>query len=296
MSSLTRFTRWSAAIVVVALAIACGPEAQHAQRWTGFAVFGDMEPSPEPEFIGAQLATDAVAQVAAIAAIADVVVSVGDIAHRGADVQYANVAPILQALPVPFLAIPGNEEAGDFDRFLKEASTWNEDPATIPDLHYVVPGTCFTLVFATATVDGRELADADVNWLLERLDEVALRRAILVTHGSRASVFEVGGVKGIENPRFRDEVLTHPALALTVSGDLHLDVASYPGIAATDGVVHLHAPGLERTKHGDHVPRMRTVSTACDGTIDIRTYDLQIGAFLADLSWTFRAGDPPELP
>ena len=282
--------------MVAVLAIACGPEAPHVDRWTGFAVFGDMEPSPDPVFIGAQLATEAVVQVATIAAVADVVVGVGDIAHRGTDVQYATVAPILQALAVPFLAIPGNEEAGDFDRFLAEARTWNEDPDTIPDLHYVAAGACFTLVFATATVNGREVSDADVDWILERLDEIAARRAILVTHGSLAGVFGVGGVKGIEHPRFRDEVLLHPALALTVSGDLHLDVATYPGIATTDGVAHLHAPGLERTKHGDHVPRMRTVSTACDGTIDVRTYDLQVGAFLSHLRWTFRAGDPPALP
>ena len=295
MTIVTRITLWSVALVVAALAIACSAGPQSVERWSGFAVFGDMEPSPLPEFIGAQLATDAVAQVAALAVIADVVVGVGDIAHRGADIQYANVAPILQALPVPFLAIPGNEEAINFDRFLAEARTWNEDPTTIANLHYVVPGECFTLVFATATVDGRELGDADVNWILDRLDEVAVRRAILVTHGALAHVFEVGGSKGIANPRFRDEVLTHPALALVVSGDLHLDVVLYPGIAVTDGVVHLHAPGLERTKHGDHVPRMRTVSTACDGTIEVRTYDLQLGAFLADLSWTFRAGDPPEL-
>jgi len=278
------------------LLIACGPQEQHPGRWTGFAVFGDMEPSPEPEFIGTQLAKAAVEQVAAIEAIADVVVAVGDIAHRGTDIQYWNVAPILQALPVPFLAIPGNEEAGDFERFLMEAASWNETPETIPALHYVVPGVCFTLIFATATVDGRELADGDVDWIVERLDELPSRRGILVTHGSLSGVFGVGGVKGIENPRFREDVLTHPALALTVSGDLHLDVATYHGIAATDGVVQLHAPGLERTKHGDHAPRLRTVSTSCDGTIDILTYDLRLGAFLTELSWTFRAGDPPELP
>jgi len=294
--SLTRFLGWSAALVVTAFAVACSPGLDQPERWTGFAVFGDMEPSPEPEFIGTQLAADAVGQVAAVAAIADVVVGVGDIAHRGTDLQYANVAPILQALPVPFVAIPGNEEAGDFERFLSEAASWNDDPSTIPELHYVVPGACFTLLFATATVDGRELADGDVDWILQRLDEVTPRRAILVTHGSLAGVFGVGGVKGIENPRFREEVLTHPALALTVSGDLHLDVATYPGIATTDAVVHLHAPGLERTKHGDHAPRMRTVTTSCDGEIHIRTYDLQLGTFLVDLTWTFRAGAPPELP
>ena len=283
-------------MVVAALAIACGSDASQPDGWAGFAVFGDMEPSPDPVFTGTLLATEAVAEVAAIAAMADVVVGVGDIAHRGTDVQYATVAPMLQAMVVPFLAIPGNEEAHDFDRFLAEARAWNVDPDTIPALHYVAPGACFTLVFATATVNGREVNDSDVDWILDRLNEIAARRAILVTHGSLAGVFGVGGVKGIEHPRFRDEVLKHPALALTVSGDLHLDVATYPGIAATDGVVHLHAPGLERTKHGDHVPRMRTVSTACDGTIDVRTYDLQVASFLPHLAWTFRAGEPPELP
>ena len=273
------------------LVVGCDQPTAPGDRADTFAVFGDMEPSPEPVFRGTELAVSAVTDLMTRRPGIDFVLGVGDIAHRGSDVQYERVAPVLRALPVTFFAIPGNEEYPDFDRFVREAQSWNDDPGSIPGARYVVRGNCFTVILAAASVDGREFADADIDWLVDQLDSVADRRAVLVTHGAAAGIFDVSGRKFIENPRFRDEVLSHSALALVISGDLHLDISSYQGVAASGGVLHVHAPGLERTKLGAHHARMRTVTTYCDGGIHVRTFDLEAWEYDAGLEWRSRAGD-----
>ena len=274
-------------LVYVSSLASCTPAETDRVESDAFVVFGDMEPSPEPDFAGTSLAVDAVRSLVDRGERVDRVLGVGDIAHRGTDVQYQAVAPILERLEPPFHAIPGNEEAGDFDRFLAEARAWNDDPEAIPALHYVIEGRCVDFVFATASVDGREPSDDDVHWIVSRLDESNDRSAVLVMHGAPDDTFESSGRRTIQNASYYENVLPHPALAAVITGDLHLDVGTYPGVAVRHGAVHVHAPGLERTKIGDHVPRMRVFEATCGGRLDLRTFDLETFEFMPERAWSF---------
>jgi len=245
-------------------------------------LIGDAEPKPDPIFAGLEAA---VAYVEARPGAFDLALGVGDLVHRGTMEQYLAARPLIRRLPIAFHAIMGNEEhTAGLERFLEQADLWDDSPATVPAARYTIQAEGVPIVLASASVDGRELSDSDIDWILERLDEVQEHIAILVTHGAWAGVFGVEAEKGIRNPRFL-EVLAHPSLAVVVSGDLHIDIDSHTAIAITGNVVHIHVPPLERTKVGtEHTPRLRVLRIGADHILAIERIDLDSGKSSVELT------------
>ena len=60
-----------------------------------FAILGDAEPKPKPEFPNLDAAVQDVNALAADGTL-DFVIGVGDIAHKGTLIQYENATPALQ--------------------------------------------------------------------------------------------------------------------------------------------------------------------------------------------------------
>ena len=66
-----------------------------------FAILGDAEPKPKAEFPGLAAAVGHVNHLTDTLNL-DFVIGVGDIAHKGTELQYDAVTPVLQRLTLPF--------------------------------------------------------------------------------------------------------------------------------------------------------------------------------------------------
>jgi hypothetical protein len=240
-----------------------------------FAVLGDAEPKPEPEFPGVEGAVAAINSLADRGAL-DFVVGVGDIAHKAKLVQYENVTPVLRELTVPFYPIMGNEEHHDSaELFLKFANRWNEDRASIESVRYVVDTEPVALVFASPD-HGRDFDQSGVSWMLEELKRLAPKPVFLIVHAAQVGVYPENPDKGVKNPNFL-EVIAQPNLTAVISGDLHMDMDRTEHSKQIGTVHYLHIPALERTKIPDesrHTPMFRVFSVYRDGAVQVETYQV----------------------
>ncbi|MFN3610253.1 MAG: metallophosphoesterase family protein [Hyphomonas sp.] len=267
----------AAQLAILSLAAACAtaapaPEDSVAVR---FAVLGDAEPKPLAEF------PNMAAAVADVNALADrqridFVVGVGDIAHKGTELQYEAATPVLQALTLPFYPIMGNEEFGSTEeRFLEYANRWNEGKATFTSRRYRQDAGPVVMVYASPDF-GRDFHDDGIDWMLGQVQAAAPRPVMLVVHGAQVGVYPENAEKGIANPRFA-EVVAQPNLAAVISGDLHMDMDRVDHSKQIGQVHYLHIPALERTKIPDetnHTPMFRVVTITDAGDVIVDTYEV----------------------
>src|SRR5690606_19555600 len=102
-----------------------------------FAILGDAEPKPKAEFPGLAAAVGHVNHLTDTLNL-DFVIGVGDIAHKGTELQYDAVTPVLQRLTLPFYPTMGNEEHGArVERYTQYAQRWNEGKVEIEGPSYV---------------------------------------------------------------------------------------------------------------------------------------------------------------
>jgi len=254
-------------------------ESTPGTRRVRFAVFGDVEPKPEPVFANLEKAVEAVNKINETFPI-DFVASIGDIVHNGTVIQYEAAAAILNQAEVPIFGIMGNEEmAGGKERFQEYARKWSGETHT-PKLHFVKIMDRYAYIFATASNNGVEFSDDDLDWLAEQIQLNSDKPAILFTHAPAQNVFSVAQNRTIPNERFQ-EILRSPNLHLVFSGHTHID----PDFAETyvedeRRIHHIHTPGIERTKIGDsHTPRFRLVTMDADGSVDVQLYNLDEKCF-----------------
>ena len=81
-------------------------------------ILGDAEPKPLAEFPNMAAAVEQVNALAQTMPI-DFAIGIGDIAHKGTEIQYEAATAVLQKLTVPFYPIMGNEEHGStVERYL----------------------------------------------------------------------------------------------------------------------------------------------------------------------------------
>ncbi|WP_240901133.1 metallophosphoesterase [Thioalkalivibrio sp. XN8] len=238
-----------------------------------FAVLGDAEPKPEPEFPNLAAAVSDVNALAADGRL-DFVVGVGDIAHKGTLVQYENAAAVLEQLELPFYPIMGNEEHDSTtERFLEFANRWNNGQAEIPGPRYT--RDLGPLVMVHASPDhGRDFNDEGVAWVLAQVRAAYPRPVFLVVHGAQAGVYPENPDKGVANPAFA-EVVAQPNLAAVISGDLHMDMDRVEHSKQLGRVHYLHIPALERTKIPDatqHTPMFRVFTVTASGEVLVDTY------------------------
>jgi len=91
------------------------------------AMIGDGEPKPLAEFPNMAAAITQINDIHDSSPF-DFVLGVGDIAHKGTQIQYEAATAELTRLEPPFYPIMGNEEReSTVERYLEYASQWNEE-------------------------------------------------------------------------------------------------------------------------------------------------------------------------
>lgn len=235
------------------------------------AFLGDAEPKPLAEFPGMSAAVDQINELGKTQHI-DFVVGVGDIAHKGTDIQYEAATPVLQKLNAPFYPIMGNEEHGStVERFLYHAKKWNDK---IESARYVLEYDEIAFVFASPDFS-REFDNKGAAWILEQIQRLAPKPVILIVHGAQKGVYPENRKKGIGNRMFRKKVIAQPNLAVVISGDLHMDMDRTGHSKKIKNVQYLHIPALERTKIPDetrHTPMFRVMTISKGGKVTVDTY------------------------
>ncbi|WP_339740238.1 metallophosphoesterase [uncultured Sunxiuqinia sp.] len=235
------------------------------------AILGDGEPKPLAEFPNMDAAVEQVNALAQTHPI-DFVIGVGDIAHKGTEIQYEAATQALKKLKAPFYPIMGNEEHGNtVDRYLHYAQKWN---SKIVSPSYVINHDNLAFVFASPD-HGRDFKDSGARWILEQVQRLAPKPIVLVVHGAQKGVYPENPDKGISNQLFIEGVISQANLAVVISGDLHMDMDRVIHSKKIGHVHYLHIPALERTKIPDetnHTPKFRVMTIAKNGSVTIDTY------------------------
>ncbi len=235
------------------------------------AILGDGEPKPCALFPHMKAAVTDVNNLAGKVNI-DFVIGVGDIAHKGTEIQYEAATEVLQKLKPPFYPIMGNEEHGDsVERYLEFAQLWNKD---IVNKSYVINHEKLAFIFASPDYS-RQFEDSGATWILEQMERLAPKPVILVVHSAQKGVYPENDDKGIENKIFTEQVISQSNLAAVISGDLHMDMDRVNHSKKIGNVHYLHIPALERTKIPDetnHTPMYRVMTITKDGNVNIDTY------------------------
>ena len=253
-----------------------------------FAILGDAEPKPKAEFPGLAAAVGHVNHLTDTLDL-DFVIGVGDIAHKGTELQYDAVTPVLQRLTLPFYPIMGNEEHGSsVERYMQYAQRWNEGKVEIEGPSYVKEFEQLALVMASPN-EGRDFNDEGVAWVEQQIQQLHPKPVLLVVHGAPAGTFPECADKGIHHPGFA-EVSAQPNLIAMISGDLHMDLNRTEHSKQIDGVHHLHIPALERTKIPDedqHVPMFRVLTVMDDDQVLVDTYQAGLDGPLQQHDYRF---------
>ncbi len=235
------------------------------------AILGDAEPKPLAEFPNMAAAVEQVNSLAKILDI-DFVIGVGDIAHKGTEIQYEAATVVLRKLSLPFYPIMGNEEHGStVERYLHYTKQWNSQ---VDSTRYVLEYDQIAFVFASPDYS-RDFEDSGALWILEQLQRLAPKSVVLIVHGAQLGVYPENAEKGISNQIFIDQVISQPNLVVVISGDLHMDMDRVDHSKQIDHVHYLHIPALERTKMPDetnHTPMFRVMTIGKDGQVKIDTY------------------------
>ncbi len=235
------------------------------------AFLGDGEPKPLAAFPGMAAAVEQINLMTQTRLI-DFVIGVGDIAHKGTEIQYEAATEVLQQLELPFYPIMGNEEHNStIERYMHYAKKWN---SSLEQPSYVLNHEKIAFVFASPDYS-RDFDDSGANWILEQLQRLAPKAVVLIVHGAQKGVYPENADKGIGNKIFREQVIAQPNLAVVISGDLHMDMERVKHSKKIDHVHYLHIPALERTKIPDetnHTPMFRVMTIGKDGEVSIETY------------------------
>jgi 3',5'-cyclic-AMP phosphodiesterase len=232
---------------------------------------GDGEPKPCAEFPHTDAAVEQINTLMETQPI-DFAIGVGDVAHKGTEIQYEAATEVFQKLKVPFYPIMGNEEHGStIERYLHFAQQWNSD---IKSPSYVINHDKLAFVFASPD-HGRDLDDSGARWILEQVQRMAPKPVVLVVHGAQKGVYPENPDKGISNQLFIEQVIPQENLAIVISGDLHMDMERVNHSKKIGPVHYLHIPALERTKIPDetnHTPMFRVMTITKDGNVTVETY------------------------
>lgn len=254
-----------------------------------FAILGDAEPKPKAEFPGVSAAVGHVNHLTDTLNL-DFVIGVGDIAHKGTELQYEAVTPVLQRLTLPFYPIMGNEEHDStVERYMEYVQRWNEGKVKIEGPSYVKEFDQLALVMASPD-EGREFNDQGVAWVKQQIQQLHPKPVLLVVHGAPAGTFPERADKGIHHPGFA-EVSAQSNLIAMISGDLHMDLERSEHSKQIDGVHHLHIPALERTKIPDedhHVPMFRVLTVMDDNQVIVDTYQVGLDGPLERHDYRFK--------
>lgn len=263
-----------------------GNHAQDDSTMLRIAFIGDGEPKPCAQFPHTDAAVEQINSLMQTQPI-DFVIGIGDVAHKGTEIQYEAATEVFQKLKAPFYPIMGNEEHGStMERYLHFAQQWNSD---IKSPSYVITHDKLAFVFASPD-HGRDFDDSGAKWVLEQVKRLAPKPVILLVHGAQKGVYHESPDKGISNQLFIEQVIPQANLAVVISGDLHMDMERVNHSKKIGHVHYLHIPALERTKIPDetnHTPMFRVMTITIDGHVTVQTYATGESTSRAELDYSF---------
>jgi 3',5'-cyclic-AMP phosphodiesterase len=268
---MIQYLKFAIILLVITLGGCQGNPGKDDNTLLRVAILGDAEPKPLPEFPNMAAAVEQINTLALSQQI-DFVIGVGDIAHKGTEIQYEAATRVLQKLSLPFYPIMGNEEHGSsVERYLHYSKKWNSQ---IDSTKYTLEYEQVAFVFASPDY-GRDFEDNGSLWILQQIQRLAPKPVVLVVHGAQKGVYPENSEKGISNQLFKEKVIAQPNLAVVISGDLHMDMDRVNHSKKIEHVHYLHIPALERTKIPDetnHTPMFRVITIAEDGKVTVDTY------------------------
>ncbi|MEG1026783.1 MAG: metallophosphoesterase [Flavobacterium sp.] len=235
------------------------------------AFIGDLEPKPCAEFPHTNTAVEHINQLKGSDAV-DFVIGIGDVAHKGTELQYEEATKVLKKLIAPFYTIMGNEEhGGSVERYMEFAKQWNPDLSSPNNIlnHEKV-------AFVLASPDfGRDFNNKGASKIAKQIEKLAPKPVILIVHSAQKGVYEESSDKGIDNIIFKSNVLSQPNLVAVVSGDLHMDMDRTNHSKKIGNLHYVHIPALERTKVPDetvHNPMIRIMTIDKSGKVEVETF------------------------
>lgn len=246
-----------------------------------FAVFGDVEPKPEPDFRSFAAAIEAVNTMQDTMNIR-FTASIGDIVHSGKIEHFRIVTDLLAELNTPFYTIMGNEElmAGK-DTYLQYAAHWLRRSNVQPAGRFVVKEDDYTLLFISAEQNGITLDDAEAQWLTKQVTQHTTQPIVLFTHAPAPGVFPAAKKRAMQNDLLAP-ILQHPNVIVHFSGHTHFDLDTTQHYTLDEhNVHHVHVPGIARTKVGPtHTPRFRVVTLhPAEQRMVVQTYNIATQQF-----------------
>lgn len=263
-----------------------GKHAEDDSTLLRVAFIGDGEPKPCAEFPHTNAAVGQINVFMETQPI-DFVIGVGDVAHKGTEIQYEAATEVFQKLKAPFYPIMGNEEHGStVERYLEFAQQWNSQ---IKNKSYVINHDKLAFVFASPD-HGRDFNDSGAKWILDQIKRLAPKPVVLVVHGAQQGVYAENPDKGISNQLFINQVIPQANLAAVISGDLHMDMERVNHSKKIEHTHYLHIPALERTKIPDetnHTPMFRVMTITKDGNVTVETYATGENTPRAELAYSF---------
>ncbi|MDO5654723.1 MAG: metallophosphoesterase [Flavobacteriaceae bacterium] len=235
------------------------------------AFLGDSEPKPCAEFPHTLAAVQHINTLNSNQKV-DFVIGIGDVAHKGTEIQYEEATEVFQQLQVPYFPIMGNEEHGStVNRYMEFAQQWNKN---LKSPNHILNHE--KLAFVLASPDySRDFDNKSVRNLAREMQKLDSKPVILIVHSAQKGVYSERADKGIGNELFNTSIITQPNLAAVISGDLHMDLDRTHHSKEINGVHYMHIPALERTKIPDenqHSPMIRILTVDKSGNATMETF------------------------
>lgn len=251
------------------------------------AFLGDGEPKPLAEFPGMEKAVNHINQINASTPI-DFAIGIGDIAHKGTEIQYEAATEVLKSLEIPFYPIMGNEEHNStIQRYLGYAQKWNPE---IKEPSYIINHEKIAFVLASPDYE-RDFHDSGVEWITHQIKRLNPKPVFLIVHGAQTGIYPEKPDKGIKNQLFIEQVIPQTNLKAVISGDLHMDMNRTNHSKKIGDIHYLHIPALERTKVPDetsHSPVFRIMTISKNGVVTTDTYTAGENSSMEEHQYIFR--------
>jgi 3',5'-cyclic AMP phosphodiesterase CpdA len=165
----------------------------------------------------------ALADIATLEPTPDLLIATGDLAADGTPAEYAALRGLLDALPIPYLLLPGNHDIREALRDAFPDQPWEQDGEF---LHYVVEDYPLRLVALDTLIPGApggSLCAERLDWLSARLDDAPDRpTAIFMHHPPFDTGIDFMDRMGLETASELAEILeSHSQVVRVLCGHLH---------------------------------------------------------------------------
>ncbi|HYC37027.1 MAG TPA: phosphodiesterase [Usitatibacter sp.] len=190
-----------------------------------------------------------VAHLLALPQVPDAVLFTGDLTDFGRAEEYANLARLLEPLPMPVFLMPGNHD--DPVRMRAQFTSHAYMRQREGKLDYVIEDFPVRIVALDSTLpmrSGGELADSQLRWLDKTLAAAPAKPTMVALHHPPFWT-GIGHMDGIPlaNPQALEAVIArHPQVERVVSGHLHRSIVKrFGGTVASTSPSPAHQVALD---------------------------------------------------